>query len=47
VADLRSGRTAQIGRGGTFALDLPFPDGNAAPMRLVAEDAGGKVVGRT
>jgi hypothetical protein len=47
VADLRSGRTAQIGRGGTFALALPFPDGNAAPMRLVAEDAGGKVVGRT
>lgn len=47
VTDLRSGRTTRIGQGGTFALALPFPDGNAAPMRLVAQDAGGKVIGRT
>jgi hypothetical protein len=47
VTDLLSGRTARIGRGGTFALALPFPDANEAPMRLVAEDAGGEVIGRT
>jgi hypothetical protein len=47
VTDLVSGRSAPIGRGGTFALGLPFPDGNESPMHLVAEDAGGKVIGRT
>jgi hypothetical protein len=47
VTDLHSGRTALIGRGGTFALALPFPDRYRAPMRLVAEDAGGKIIGRT
>jgi hypothetical protein len=47
VADRISGRSAPIARGGAFALALPFPDGNAAPMRLVAYDAEGKVVGRT
>jgi hypothetical protein len=47
VTDLRSGRTAPIGRGGTFALALPFPDRMRAPMRLVAEAADGKVIGRT
>ena len=47
VTDLHSGRTARIGRGGTFALALPFPDRYHFPMRLVAEDASGKVIGRT
>jgi hypothetical protein len=40
-------RTARIGRGGTFALALPFPDRYRSPMRLVTEDASGKVIGRT
>jgi hypothetical protein len=47
VTDLVSGRSVAIGRGGTFALALSFPDGNASPMRLVAENADGKVIGRT
>jgi hypothetical protein len=46
VTDLRSGRTAPVGRGGTFALALPFPDRYHFPMSLVAEDADGKVIGR-
>jgi hypothetical protein len=46
VADRVSGRSAPIARGGAFALALPFPDGNAAPMHLIAYDADGKVVGR-
>jgi hypothetical protein len=44
---LGSGRSARIGSGGTFALALPFPDRMRSPMRLVAEDADGKVIGRT
>lgn len=47
VTDRVSGRTARIGRGGTFALALPFRNGTDAPMRLVAVDAGGKVIGRS
>ncbi|HEY2787933.1 MAG TPA: hypothetical protein VGI72_00690 [Gaiellales bacterium] len=46
VADRVSGRGAPIARGGAFALALPFPDGNSAPMHLVAYNAEGKVVGR-
>ncbi len=45
VADRVSGRSAPIARGGAFALALPFPDGDASPMQLVAYDAEGKVVG--
>jgi hypothetical protein len=45
IRDLVSGRSAPIGRGGAFALALPFPDGNAAPMHLVAYDSAGKVLG--
>jgi hypothetical protein len=47
VTDLRSGRTARVGRGGTLMLALPFPDRYRSPMRLVAEDADGKIIGRT
>jgi hypothetical protein len=47
VTDLVSGRTARVGRGGTFALALPFPDRYRLPMRLVAENARGKVIGRS
>lgn len=45
VADRVSGRSAPIGRGGAFALGLPFRNGMDAPMHLVAYDAAGKVVG--
>jgi hypothetical protein len=45
VTDRLSGRSAPIARGGAFALALPFPDGDASPMHLVAHDADGKVVG--
>jgi len=46
VTDRVSGRSAPVARGGAFALALPFPDGNSAPMHLVAYDAQGKVVGQ-
>jgi hypothetical protein len=45
VADTVSGRSAPVGRAGTFALAMPFADGNDARMHLVAYDAAGKVVG--
>jgi hypothetical protein len=46
VEDAVSGRRVPIGRAGTFALALPFQNGDNAWMRLVAYDAKGRVVGR-
>jgi hypothetical protein len=45
VADTVSGRSAPVGRAGTFALALPFTNGNDVRLHLVAYDAAGRIVG--